>query len=61
MVSSVGFVYFYVMALIGNNSVMSTALPNNNNLTHTRWMDFLPLASRSGAEEISVACCFVEP
>ena len=49
------------MAPIGHNIVLSTALPNNNNLPHTILMNLLPLASSSGAEEDYVEYCFVVP
>ena len=55
VVSSVGFEYCDAMALIGHNSVLSTAIPNENNLLHTRWMNLLTLASSIGAEEDYVA------
>ena len=37
------------IALIGHNSVLSTARPRNKKFPQTCWMNFLPLMSISGA------------
>eukprot|EP00956_Cyclotella_meneghiniana_P001076 scaffold1265_cov38-Cyclotella_meneghiniana.AAC.3 len=48
------------IALIGANSVLSTARPRNRNFPHTCWTNFLPLASNFGDFDDSLAnCCLV--
>ena len=49
------------MALMGQSSVLSTARPRNRNMPHTCWMNFLVLASTSGADDFCVAYCFLAP
>ncbi len=40
------------MALIGQNSVLSTALPRNKNFPHTCWMIFLVFLSTGGDKDV---------
>ena len=49
IVSSVGLVECKAIALVGHNSVLSTARPRNKKFPQTCWMNFLPLMSISGA------------
>ena len=49
------------MALIGNSSVLSTALPRNKNFPQTFWINFFPFLSSSGAADGCVAYCFLAP
>ena len=51
MVSSVGLADCEAIALMGHNSVESTARPRNRNFPQTCWMNFLPCLSREGAVE----------
>ena len=59
--SSVGFANCEAMALIGQSSVLSTACPRKRNLSHTCWINFFPLVSSNGADNSSVAYCFLAP
>ena len=55
MVSYVGLDDYKAIALIGNNSVLYTAPPRNNNFPHTFCMNFLHFMSISGAVDFCAA------
>ena len=55
IVSSFGFADCDAMALIGQSSVLLTALPRNKNFPQTCWTNFFHFLSSSGAEDGCVA------
>ena len=57
--SSNGVAYCESIALIGHNTVLSTACPRNRNFPQTCWMNFLPFLLRSGAVDGGVAYWFL--
>ena len=59
--SSVGADDCDAIALIGQRSVGSTALPKKRNFPHTCCMNFLPCLSSGGACDACVAYCFLAP